>query len=453
MALECLADGAPIHEKELLDELHIRTVELGKTKWLGLPFRAIGSLSDLRASRLKTFADETREALLDNAAQHLDDQDVLALKVSAKVSDLRDSVHPTEGECIELLLEQLQGSDMPPVRALAASALMLFVRSRRTVRRALTQAFSIESDPEVRAGIAAALGPAVGQREVKRTLLKGFRTEPDPGVRSGCAVGLAAAALEDQDLRAEFLSVLSTHSDASWRFASVWGLGLCLEGDHEIQQVLQDRLEDAKEDEEVRMACLLILEKSLAIRSGALEFVADLLSDSANPALSQAAAQTLAGIAGAGQVKWSRLPIEKIEQVLISIEDPCRHEYAALCSLVDGRERRKFVLAREKRIENALSEFDARLEVVFIFGSAAKLEQDRESDLDLMVIGDVSLRDLTPALKRLELELGRQMNAVIYSREEWSSRLEEKNPFAMNVWNGEKIFVKGGQHELAAVAR
>ena len=136
-----------------------------------------------------------------------------------------------------------------------------------------------------------------------------------------------------------------------------------------------------------------------------------------------------------------------------SIEDPTPHEFDALCSLVDGRERRKLVLAREKRIENALSEFDARLEVVFIFGSAAKLKQDRESDLDLMVIGDVSLRDLTPALKRLELELGRQMNAVIYSAEEWSSRLEERNPFAMNVWNGEKIFVKGGQHELAAVAR
>ena len=453
LALECLADGAPIHGKELLDELHIQMVDLGKTKWLGLPLRALDSLSDLRASRLRSFVDETRKALVDTAAQHLDDQDILELRTASKATDLLDTNQPTEEQRVEGLLEHLQGSDAPHMRTLAAKGLLSLAASSRTVQRALTQAFSIESDPEVRARIAAALGPAVGQREVKRTLLKGFRTDPDEDVRSVCALGLSVAAREDQSLRAEFLSVLSTQKDASWKWASVWGLCLCLEGDDELQQVLQDRLKDAEEDEEVRMACLCALEESLAIGPGALEFVADLLSDSASPALSRTAAQALANIAGTGQTDWSRLPVERIEQVLISIEDPSPYELDALRSLVDGRERRRLVLAREKRIENALSEFDARLEVVFIFGSAAKHKQDRESDLDLMVIGDVSLRDLTPALKRLEHELGRQMNAVIYSREEWSSRLEEKNPFAMNVWNGEKIFVIGGQHELAAVAR
>jgi len=88
---------------------------------------------------------------------------------------------------------------------------------------------------------------------------------------------------------------------------------------------------------------------------------------------------------------------------------------------------------------------------MFIFGSAARDEQSAESDIDLMVIGEATLRDLTPGLKRAEDELGRQVNAVIYSEEEWRERCRRKDPFVMNVLNGKIIFVSGDRDELRAM--
>ena len=455
LALECLADGAPIHEKELLDELHIRTIDLGKTKWLGLPLSAIGSLLELETTRLRAFASETLDQLLEVARQHSEPEqaDLLEFAVNSTASANPPSDAAIGSRTIGALVQCLHEDESADERGSAAALLGAHAASGTKVREELIRALTKEMEPDVRGSIAWALRSVAHRRDVKEALFAGFKSDHDQSVRETCAVALATAARHDRVIQGEFVSVLSSRNNGSCKAGAARGLQLCVEDDEELQQLLWSRLEDAKEEELVRIACLWALEEVLASRSHGLNGVAALITQPENTLLVRVAAQILARIARAGKAEWTRLPIEKIEQVLISIEDPCPHEFDALCSLIDGRERRKFVLAREKRIENALSEFDARLEVVFIFGSAAKLEQDRESDLDLMVIGDVSLRDLTPALKRLELELGRQMNAVIYSKEEWSSRLKERNPFALNVWNGEKIFVKGGQHELAAVAR
>jgi predicted nucleotidyltransferase len=88
---------------------------------------------------------------------------------------------------------------------------------------------------------------------------------------------------------------------------------------------------------------------------------------------------------------------------------------------------------------------------MFIFGSSARGQQGADSDIDLMVIGDVTLKDLTPGLKRAEQELGRQVNAVVYPREEWKTRYGAGDPFVRQVARGEKVFVIGGSDELTAM--
>ncbi len=88
---------------------------------------------------------------------------------------------------------------------------------------------------------------------------------------------------------------------------------------------------------------------------------------------------------------------------------------------------------------------------MFIYGSSARREQDPDSDIDLMVIGDVTLKDLTPYLRRAEEELGKQIGVTLYTGEEWRQRREDRNPFVRRVSSAEKVYVIGGSDDLAAV--
>jgi predicted nucleotidyltransferase len=134
------------------------------------------------------------------------------------------------------------------------------------------------------------------------------------------------------------------------------------------------------------------------------------------------------------------------------LKEPCIHALEALRSLVDERESRGLGIPMEARITRVLADVRDRIWIAFIFGSMARGDQDPESDIDLMVIGQVSLKELSPCLKRAEQELGRQVNTVIYSESEWAKRREERNPFVARVLKGDKIFVIGGHDELAAMA-
>jgi predicted nucleotidyltransferase len=150
-------------------------------------------------------------------------------------------------------------------------------------------------------------------------------------------------------------------------------------------------------------------------------------------------------------VDWGRLPIEKIEQVLTTVQDPCPCALAALRALMDARELRNRGVPREARIRRALSAVRDTIRLAFVFGSAARREQGADSDVDLMVIGDATLRELAPGLRRVEQELGRQVNVVVYSEDEWRRRNEQRDTFVSNVARAEKLFVLGDADEFAAM--
>jgi predicted nucleotidyltransferase len=88
------------------------------------------------------------------------------------------------------------------------------------------------------------------------------------------------------------------------------------------------------------------------------------------------------------------------------------------------------------------------INTVFIYGSFAGGEPDMESDLDLMIIGEIKLSELSSSIAAIEEELARPVNYIIYSQEEWKSKVKERNPFILNVLEGEKIMLIGSVDEL-----
>lgn len=98
-------------------------------------------------------------------------------------------------------------------------------------------------------------------------------------------------------------------------------------------------------------------------------------------------------------------------------------------------------------MQQALNDVDG-IEAAFIYGSFAGGEPDVQSDLDLMIIGEIDLSELSSSIAAIEEQLARPVNYIIYSQKEWKSKVEERDPFMLNVLEGDKIMLMGSVDEL-----
>jgi len=88
------------------------------------------------------------------------------------------------------------------------------------------------------------------------------------------------------------------------------------------------------------------------------------------------------------------------------------------------------------------------IEFVFIFGSFAGGKVSEHSDVDVMIIGDVVLRDIVKLLPEIHDKLNREINPVVYSVKEFIERRNSGNSFILNVLDSPKIMLYGEENEL-----
>jgi predicted nucleotidyltransferase len=489
--LACLADGASVHDPQLLRDLEGRIADLGKSPWLGIAIEALDFLAELIGTRLGEQVTKAAQRLVSNAEDALPPEDAIGLRLQAIGNGvLADSEGYLDGaepeptaetgaplireqrfsvgghefsitwvvsprgydpEWARATLNRVRDDPSPRVRSACADELGRLARHQE-VRDGLLSALAVEKEPGVRRAIAGALGSAGSATEVVSALRAGLEADPALEVRSACARALADAARRDRSVRDILASVLRSQEPPAVRAGAVAGLSRCVPESREVRTLLLATLKDSREDDEVRSRCLGSLEEVLPSMPAELAFVEELLAGPPEAALTHCGARILATYVVSGRVKWGAIPVGKIEQALMSLTPPCCHILDALRGLVDARELRRLGIPREARIERALGEYRGRIRAMFIFGSSARDEQGPDSDIDLMVIGDVTLKELTPGLRKAEQELGRQVNVVIYSMEKWREQCQRKDPFVMNVLNHKTVFVAGDRDELRAVA-
>lgn len=99
-------------------------------------------------------------------------------------------------------------------------------------------------------------------------------------------------------------------------------------------------------------------------------------------------------------------------------------------------------------LRSALLPLIDRISFAFVYGSVARGEEDAGSDVDLMVVGDVTLDAILAQLTSVEGDLGRPVNPTVYSRKEFRSRLREGNHFLTAVLRGRKELLIGDEDEL-----
>lgn len=96
----------------------------------------------------------------------------------------------------------------------------------------------------------------------------------------------------------------------------------------------------------------------------------------------------------------------------------------------------------------SLAGLSSQIEVAFIYGSVAKGEENNLSDIDVMVVGDVSFKDVVKAVRPAEAALGREINPSVYPPKEYQTKLKSGHHFLNSLLKVPKIFLIGGLSEL-----
>lgn len=96
---------------------------------------------------------------------------------------------------------------------------------------------------------------------------------------------------------------------------------------------------------------------------------------------------------------------------------------------------------------------EKRIKIAFIYGSYAKGEESILSDIDLMVIGDISSKELSNILSKPKKELMREINYVVFSLDEFINKAMQKDHFLNSMLKNKKIYITGSEYELKGLIK
>jgi len=99
-------------------------------------------------------------------------------------------------------------------------------------------------------------------------------------------------------------------------------------------------------------------------------------------------------------------------------------------------------------IRDALTPVAGQISVAFVFGSIARDDATVDSDVDLFVLGAVSLVDVVGTLAPLHERLGRTVNPVVMTPAAFRKQRKFGDRFIRRVMSEPKIFVFGDADDL-----
>ncbi|HET6880289.1 MAG TPA: nucleotidyltransferase domain-containing protein, partial [Pirellulales bacterium] len=478
LSLKCLSDGTTIADRRLISSIFDSLVELGRSKWLGITFEAMDVLEGLEGTRLEASAKATMAAILDTAKSSLPRDDYACLHHNVTLPDaLEQAQHNLFPEVdleagrivsleldgakvitpllnIDLLLSEpdkwyksacsILDDDRQDLqlRQMLVCELGGRVGTDRRAAMRLRKILAATNPPaSLRALAASAMASAAGERPgSKRFLLRILERDRDNEVRAACAAGLVRAAAGDEQVAKKLRTILTGRGAKTVRCGAAAGLSAVALTAEDITGELLRCAAGAKEPVTLRQSCGWALRPQL----GKNEQVTDLFKLWLNlpkPAiLQQLAAQGLASAMADESVAWDVRLVEKIEHILMNVAEPCPHALESLRELANARAVRGG-LRLETVLADSLRPVVGAIELSFVFGSTARNRQTQDSDIDLLILGEVTLKDLSAPLRKAESTLGRRINPAIYTLDAFRRKYQAGDPFLLDVYRREKLFV------------
>lgn len=89
------------------------------------------------------------------------------------------------------------------------------------------------------------------------------------------------------------------------------------------------------------------------------------------------------------------------------------------------------------------------IDFVMFSGKFVRRKPATQGEVDILIIGDVVLAEVSDLIKEEEKIIGREINYAVFPREEFEFRKQRRDPFIMDVLYGTRIMVVGDEDEFA----
>jgi len=104
-------------------------------------------------------------------------------------------------------------------------------------------------------------------------------------------------------------------------------------------------------------------------------------------------------------------------------------------------------------IQAALAPLADRIRIAAIYGSIARSEEYRGSDVDLLIVGEATFAEIVSALHQAQSTINREINPTVYPPAEFRSKVGAGHHFLNAVLKEPVLFLVGDKRELARLAK
>jgi predicted nucleotidyltransferase len=102
-------------------------------------------------------------------------------------------------------------------------------------------------------------------------------------------------------------------------------------------------------------------------------------------------------------------------------------------------------------LRESLTPLEQRIRLAFIFGSFAKGKETANSDVDVLIIGDVKFSEVVDSLGTVEESITREVNPNVYPEDEFIAKVSEGHHFVTSLIEEPKIFLIGDEDVFAGL--
>lgn len=100
-------------------------------------------------------------------------------------------------------------------------------------------------------------------------------------------------------------------------------------------------------------------------------------------------------------------------------------------------------------LAEALAPLADRIQSALVFGSVARGTETTHSDIDVLVLGEVSFAEVIEALHPAQKAVQREINPVVYRIDDFRAKLASNNTWAREVVAKPKLFLIGGADDFS----
>jgi uncharacterized protein len=104
-------------------------------------------------------------------------------------------------------------------------------------------------------------------------------------------------------------------------------------------------------------------------------------------------------------------------------------------------------------LRKALEPMAGRIRWAFIHGSTVRGQETAASDVDVIVVGDVTFEEIVSTFHETQEKTGREINPSVYPVEEFLRKIKEGHHFLSAVMRDQKAFLVGEEDELQGLGQ